>query len=133
MALLEEAIYTRTISQCPSLNSRFYPVLVQQGASYPAARYIRIDDPEVATTHDGGPAGLSRPRFQIDIFALSFTEARDAAEEVRLCWEGYQGVEAGVTIGAVLKADRRDSYDSGTKLFSTSFDFFFWHNEPVNF
>lgn len=76
-----------------------------------------------------GPDGLQDDRIQIDIYAGTYTEARDTANAVIAFLSGYRG---GAIQGAFLDG-RRDlpAADAGevNSLFRTSLDFIIRHKE----
>lgn len=114
------------------IGTRFYPEVIPEGATYPAVRYLRVDSPEVGQTHDSGPAGLARPRFQFDVYAETATLARDTAEQLRLAFEGQQDKAANPRVDAVLAADRRSGREPDTNLYRQILEFFIWHAEAVS-
>lgn len=157
MSTIEEAIYTRCTVTATGLavliGDRCYPnvlpeadsdvlaldengdasnVAVNQVIELPAVRFVRVSDPDVASVHsDSGAAGMAAPRFQFDCYARTETEAKVVGEALRLAWENFRGVEAGVSIYRAIRADRRDGYEEELDLHRDTLDFIIWHGEPT--
>lgn len=112
------------------VSTRIYPDVLPENPVLPAVVYRRISAAEVAQTHEATPAGLARPRFQIDCWATTSTGAEAVGEQVRLALEGYQNKSADPRIDGVLLADRRGLRDPNNNLYRDSLDFFIWHSEP---
>lgn len=145
MSTIEEAIFTRCTTHAglsALIGTRCYPVQFPgsdetdddpnlSDVEYPALRYQRISDPDVASSlDDTGPAGMGRPRFQFDIYAESAGEAKAVGDQVVAAWENFRGVVAGVSIYRGQKVNRRDGYEDEVNLYRESLDFFIWHG-PV--
>lgn len=132
--MIEEWIFSR-LTMFPGLaaliGSRCFPEVLPAEVEYPAVRYQRISSPQQGLTHDGGPAGLARPRFQFDAFAVTATEAKETGEQIRLALEGFRDQAAEPRIDGIILADRRGGREPGSNLFRDSLDFFIWHAEAT--
>ena len=80
---------------------------------YPCVAYWQEHGRREATM--GGPTGLVKGEFQLDILAESAADARLVADQVRLCLDGFRGMSDGVEIDYV-KLDDEDADPFATKM-----------------
>lgn len=86
-----------------------------------------------------GPTGYVMSRFQIDVFADQFSEARDATAAAIAALSGHRGTTAGTRIMGIFVDDERDFSsertggvsDAGgvTPLYRRSIDIIVHHDE----
>lgn len=130
MAEVEEAIHSRLIGfagLAALVEARVYPAKLPQGVTYPAVRYARISGPR-ARSHDGA-SGLATPRFQIDAWAKTYSEAKAVAKQIRLAMDNFKGTVAGVVIHAAFLDSDRDLYDDKAEVHAVSADYTIAHKE----
>jgi hypothetical protein len=99
--------------------ARIYPLILPQGAAFPALTYQRVSS--VTQYAQDGP-GLARQRIQIDAWAMTYRAAKDLARAVRSALEGHR---AG-NIQGVFVDPERDFYEADTRLYRASTDFYVW-------
>ena len=93
MATVEENLYTLftgSTAIAAVVGTRVYPVMAPQNATYPCLVYTRVSTPRFHT-HDGA-SGMAQPRFQINLWADSFSAARTLADTVRTAVDGTKTV-----------------------------------------
>jgi hypothetical protein len=83
--MVEETLKTLLRTVC----SRTYPIVLPQDPTYPNVVYQKITGGRGQAMD--GPSGLASPLFQISIYASTFSEAKELAEDVRQLLDGYSG------------------------------------------
>ena len=115
------------------IGTRIYPVVMPQKPDLPAVTYLRVTGSRVHS--NDGPSGLSSPRFQFDCWALTYLGARAVAEALRLRLDGFKGLIGGSParhdIQGVFFETEREFYESETKLYRHSGDYFIHYRESV--
>jgi uncharacterized protein DUF3168 len=106
---------------------RIYPVVLKQGIREPSIVYNRISGQ--GDHHMQGPSGLSRPRYQIDAYAVTPDEANALADLVKFHLDGFQGLMGSVSVQGVFFDTERDDYQADVDLFRMSRDYLFWFEE----
>ena len=91
------------------VDDRVWPLRVPDGTALPAIRYQVIVETHGRTML--GSSGYVRATVQIDAVALSYAEAADLAEQVRLNLDGVSGEVNGDKIQAISRIDGSDRYD----------------------
>lgn len=103
------------------IGTRLYPVVVPQGAAYPAVTIRRISGERYAVLR--GPASLVRPRLQIDAIAAgaaagAYRQSQALGTLIRQRLEGFDGVMVDSTVSPnitwrvwVQFDDERDLFD----------------------
>jgi hypothetical protein len=126
------------------VGTRVYPVIVPQGAPYPAITIRKISG--IRYGHLRGPASLVRPRYQIDAIAdggtaAAYRQSQALGTLIRQRLEAFDGVMVDATVSPVVSwrvwvqfDDERDLFDpedvSGG--FSRhSADYFVFYNVPA--
>jgi hypothetical protein len=84
-------------------------------ANRPRITYHRISGTENLTLTGPGP---SRIRFQIDVWADSFAQARGLADQAKVA------LRVGLTLGEIT--DNPDNFEADVKLHRASFDAPIW-------
>jgi hypothetical protein len=130
MSTIGEALYSRltTFAALSALiGARVYPGRLPVGATLPAVTYQRVSGRhEYAQT---GPAGLARPRFQLDAWATTYAQADQVAAQVRAALSGYTGTVLGVPINGAFLDTEMDLWDAATETWHHTTDVFIWHAE----
>jgi hypothetical protein len=118
--VIEEALRDHLLSELGDLvGNRVYPLRMMQNAQMPAIVYQRIS---TSPRHrQGGPASLTRHRFQIDCWARTYGEAAAVACRVQWALDGRRG-----RIGAILMDNASDDYDEEAMLYRRSLDVMVW-------
>jgi hypothetical protein len=106
------------INDTELIGSRVYPLRFPQNATFPCATYARIST-RFEDAIDGTLVA-SDPRFQIDVWTRSYSEARQAAAQVKDAILAFTG--GAVTLYARGLENERDAYDPDTGLFHPQLD-----------
>ena len=127
--MIEAAIRSILIADdtVKALTTRVYPVALPQSPQYPLILYTKITG--MRDHHLQGPSGHAHPRFQIEAWAKTYTEAKTLADAIREALDGYSGTAAGTKIGSCLIESEQDIYESEVEAFRVIMDFFVWHEE----
>lgn len=135
---VERALYARLTAGSPItlLGDRVYPNAAPLGVMVPYLVYARVSATRARSTR--GPSGLVAARYQLDIYASTFPNARAVAEAVRKRLDGWRGVLAGpgwsCRVEAVSLVSDQDLYEPEIKpepLHRVSMDFFVHHREEI--
>jgi hypothetical protein len=109
------------------VGTRVYPGTAPTNCPRPYLVYTRITTPRVRSTK--GLSGLASPRYQIDAWAATATEAKQVIAAVRAALDGYKGRLAGVRVLGVITADESSDSEIEAGLFRHRGEFVVWHNE----
>ena len=122
--MIEEAIYNRLVEE---LGIDAYPLRLPPSVTLPACTYRRVSTAR-EYTHDGD-ALLDRVRYQFDVWAETYAEARQQAETLRATWSGYSGQvyeNPEIHIGAAFLVGERDLSEPETNSYRVSMDVSMW-------
>lgn len=116
------------------VSTRVYPYMVPQGATLPCVTYQRIDTPRSLTHGDSGATGtLARPRFQLNAWAATLSEAMAIAYQLRAALNGKRGsigtAPYAVTVRAILVDNEMQDYEPETELYRVICDYLIWLEE----
>ena len=109
------------------ITTRCYPVTIPQSPTYPLILYTKITG--MRDHHLQGPNGRAHPRFQIEAWSKTYTEAKTLADAIREALDGYSGTAAGTKIGSCLIESEQDIYESEIEVYRVTSDWFIWHEE----
>jgi hypothetical protein len=109
------------------VSNRLYPQRLPESVTMPAIAYRRVSG-ERMMSHSG-PSGVASPRYQMECWGMSYAEAKQVAEQVRIALDGYKGLMGSVPVQGTFVDDDRDRYDSVTKQHFVQVDAIFWHEE----
>lgn len=107
------------------VGTRIYPVIVPEGATFPAVVYQRIDTARNANTFDNS-AELPVARMQITCWAENFADVVSLQVAVQNVLAGFHGLADDTTVQACLVSDMRDTWEyeiSTVGLFRRDVDF----------
>lgn len=94
-----------------SLAGRVYPEVAPKNASFPRATYQLVSLVDECDLSDADP-GYRTARFQIDVWGdgtdSGYTDATDAAIQVRNAFRGYRGTVGGFTVQSSRIEDELD-------------------------
>lgn len=107
---IEASIYSALSSL-----ARTAPIAAEQGASLPRITYQRVSGLRPLTMTDG--YGITRQRYQIDVWAATFEEAVTLGEQAR---------QALLALNVGELADNPQDFEEDTKLYRDSFDVAIW-------
>jgi len=129
MANIEENLY-RIVTTAPAIialmSDRLYPVVLPQGVTMPAASYRQISDvPYVTHSH---PNGLERTRYEFNVEADQWSEAKNLADALITVLSGYRrGAADTVRIDGIWLMNRFQDYDDNTGIHREILDFRVYH------
>lgn len=102
------------------VSGRIYPVILPQGATFPAITYNRV---AVSRVHAlTGYTGLESAIVQIDCWAETYAAAKELARKARLAMQGAE------TFNARPEGDR-DLFEDEAEIYRISSDFECWNEE----
>lgn len=107
-------------------DDRIYPDRLPNTPVLPALVWQQISG--VRVYHLSGPSGRAEPRYQIDCWGSTKTQAKALSAAVRSSLSGFNGKLT--TVRAVIKLDNeRDDYDETIKAYRVILDFLASHTE----
>jgi hypothetical protein len=133
MTVLEEGIYSYLSGYAglvAKVGTRVYPVRFPQSTIMPCVVYQRIDTPRITTMDSSGSSGdLINPRFQFEVWAETYDEAKDICDILRAALNGKTGTMGGVTIRASLGSNETVEYSPEFELYRFQTDYIIWQEE----
>ncbi len=130
MSTVETALRTKLLADATVaalIADRIEPEPLAQGSILPAITYRRISATR-GETFDG-PSGLTWPRIQLDLWALSHDTARALFDAVRVAVNGKAFISSGVVVQKAQVISDQDFYEPDVKLHRVSADLMVWHEE----
>lgn len=106
---------TRLVSQ------RIYPLLLPQGATFPAITFQRISSVR-DRTYDA-PIYLVTARVQFSCWAETWNDCRALAEDLRMILNGFRGIMAGIPVPSIRILNELDLHDPETDLYHMACDY----------
>lgn len=132
MTAVEQAIRDRLVHAPPvssRIASRIYPRVLPQTPTLPAVVYQRLTTTPTHS-HDGA-SDLDMSRLQLDVWADTYAEAREAAIAIRTTLDGERGMWSGMWISAVLLDSADDFFEDATRMWRQRTDWRVWHATEV--
>lgn len=120
---LEPKIMARLKAEVPLVGGRVNWPGALQGMATPYLVVAKISS-DRDYTHDGY-SGLSRPRYQVSVFAPAYVEAKQTAEEVIAAMESWKA--DGIRFAPV--AGEQDFFVEAAGLYHVPVDFFIHYEE----
>jgi hypothetical protein len=87
---------------------RIYAVMAPQSATYPFVTYRRSAISREQTL--GSPMGVPRVSIDYEVYGGTYEQAREAANAVRACLDGYGGTALGCTVSQVSLESESDDF-----------------------
>jgi hypothetical protein len=110
------------------VGARVYPLRLPQGSAMPAIVSTRVSGQPLYA--DDGEVGLQSARVQVDVWATTYTQAKDLAQLVRARLSAFSGVHDGVNISYIMLDEERDLSESGANAseyrMRVAMDFIVW-------
>ena len=127
--MIETAIRSILINDATvkDITTRCYPVALPQSPTYPLILYTKITG--MRDHHLQGPSGHAHPRFQVEAWSKTYTEAKTLADAIRKALDGYSGTASGTVIRSCLIESERDDYQKEIDVHRVIQDYFTWHVE----
>lgn len=120
---IETVLYDRGVAHAglsALIGTRLYPGAMPQKCTYPAVSYWRVAASRVPAM--GADTGLVRARFQFDIWAEKYADARAVAAQVRAAYQRWR-TTTGVTIQDIYFVGEVDLYEDETRIHHAALDF----------
>lgn len=114
---IESTLYSHLVA---NTSVKVYPAQLPQQATLPAITYTRISTAVIQHRGSAKPT-FSRPRFQIDCWADSYTGASNLRATVRTAM--------GTLSKVALLQDDRDIVEAAVGRWRASLDYYIWHEE----
>lgn len=125
---INNAIYSR-LSGFAGLSamvaSRIYPVNAPQDALMPYVVYQRVSSVKIGLL--ASDTDIAEPRYQIDVYAGSYSSCRDTADQVVLAMQRWQGTEAGTVVMDTTIENDSDTYDNDLLTYNSTIDVIISH------
>lgn len=127
---IAEAIYARldgAAGLTALVSHRIYPVQAPQAATLPYVIYREVSAERISAM--GADTGMVRPRYQVSVFASSWSSAHAVATQVRLALQRFRGTSAGVTIEEIFMQNSLELTDDEIEVKHIAMDFEINHRE----
>jgi hypothetical protein len=107
-----EAVLLRALAANPQVarlvGRRIYAVVAPQSATYPFAVYRRTAVSREQTL--ASPMGVPRLSVDYEVYGGTYEQAREVANAVRACLDGYGGAALGCTVSQVSLESEADDF-----------------------
>lgn len=105
-----ERVLMRRLATCPesaaALGFRVFPLIAPTSADIPFAVYQRTGIERQPTL--AGVMGVPTVTLQLDIYGVTYEQARTAADAVRVALDGWNGTHYGVVVSRVSSDQETD-------------------------
>lgn len=118
--MIQEALRKKLLAHTPLsdlVGERIYILKLPQNPVLPAITYFRVSSPR---HHD---INVSFARFQFDSWALSYSEVRDVAKEIRKAIQREKGIWDGVKVIQGVYINETEMYENETEIYHIASDF----------
>lgn len=128
---ISEAIYSKLSNDSgvsAQVSTRIYPSVAAQDSDKPYIVFYRISTERIGALNDD--TDVVNVRFQIDVWASSYTSLRTTADAVRSALQRWQNVTVSSTkIEDSVIEDEQESYDNDVKAHRAMIDVIITHRE----
>ncbi len=127
---LEKHIVKRLDNQVAGIVDRIYPDKMPDNTSektLPVVVYSIVTEERPSAM--GFDPGNVSSLVQIDVYAGTPALRKSTADSVRAALQRYRGTIGTHQIDASFVADREDTFESGSKMYRTRFNFQIWQRE----
>jgi hypothetical protein len=93
------------------VSTRIHPVKLEQGTTYPALSFFRVNPVPLNTLDSNSPQNVQGTTVQISAWSTDYYEAHRVAETVRRELHSFSGNMAGMEVGQVTFEGGREGYD----------------------
>ena len=120
------------------ISSRVYAQHAPQKAPVPYIVYSRVSGDHLQ--HTTAASGLASTSIQLDMFGVTYSQAKDLGEEVRLALDGFSGVVSTATKTITIKTITIETHTDGFEIPPAAgqkgthrviMDFAVWYTETV--
>ena len=131
MAGLRQAFGDK-VKSCPAVaelvSARVYFYQAPQSPTYPFIVFFQVDGQRFHSLT--GYSGLTKVRYQLDVYAKKATEASAVARELRQCMDCFRGIVSGCNIQVLRLVDEDDSYHEEPEIHRIRQDYEIMYQEP---
>ena len=107
------------------LGTRLYAMRLPENVVLPAATFQRISSRYIGAHN--GPSGVAAMRYQFTAFAMSYNEAVELADAMRVALDGWHSPAAGLNnIQAAYAEGELDLYEPETARYFVPLDVMIW-------
>lgn len=106
-AVLRNVLVTNTVASS-LVGTRVYPILAPQSAAMPFITYRRAGIQRQQTL--AGPSGVPKVTVEVDVYAATYEAARDVADRVRRCLDGYGGTVDNTVVKQTSLENEQDDF-----------------------
>jgi hypothetical protein len=99
-------------AELSALTAPAFPLTAPQGQALPIVIYKRTGTSRERTLANA--IGLPVASFEINVYSLTYAEAKSISEEIRSALDEYVGTNAGVTVERSTMTDESDDIDLPT-------------------
>lgn len=99
-------------AELSALTAPAFPLTAPQGQSLPIVIYKRTGTSRERTLANA--IGLPVASFEINVYSLTYAEAKSLSEEIRSALDEYVGTNAGVVVERSTMTDESDDIDLPT-------------------
>lgn len=104
----------------PIFDGRVYPFGAEESPLPPYATFFRVAvDEQLTLDENGGDDNLTNTRLQVNVWALSYTEAQAKAGALKAALKTWAVTN--------LKLGEQDEREDDTKLYGVMLDLSIWH------
>ena len=125
-AIRDKLVNTTAITDICS--TRIYPSYLPQNPTLPAIVFKLIDDKVPSDTLEG-TGSLFRAVMEFNVFASTYSAAKNLSEEIRLAIQGYSGTNLSVNIKGVHFENEFDDFEEEIANHVIVLRFAIWHKE----
>lgn len=100
--------------------TRVYPNVLPQNVTLPAISYRRVTAERISAM--GSDSGVVRARFQFDVWAVSYADARAVTEQLRGALQRWRNA-SGTVIQDTFFLNEIDLYEDETRVHHVAVDF----------
>jgi len=128
--LIEEGLMTYLLAQTGVtgyVGERIHFVHAPQNVTTPYIIIIKISAVR-EHSHDGS-SELAHPRFQLSVFAGTYSGVKTVTAALQTVLQAYSGTMGSVSVDVVLYDNETDMYEQETGLYHTALDYIIWHEE----
>ena len=128
--LIEEGLITYLLAQSgvtAYVGEQIHFVHAPQNVTAPYIIIIKISGVR-EHSHDGS-SELAHPRFQLSVFANTYSEVKGIASALQTVLQTYSGTMGSVNVDVVFYDNEVDMYEQETGLYHTALDYIIWHTE----
>ena len=124
---LEVGVFSLLSGGSTNAGTRIYPRRIPENPTYPLIVYMILFERAPLTRDDSDnlAAGLRRYTVQLDIWGLTYEQARTTTDQVNAIIKG--GTYGGAVFDYAFSEERPTGYDEDADLFRRTLDVVIWY------